>query len=443
MPQHSASHTGHRVPTVVLDDDPTGTQMATGVTVLLDWSARRIAEVLSAEGSLYVQTNSRALEEQAAVELATALRDAVASASDELGRPVRVVLRGDSTLRGHVFAESEVFAGDSSPVLFVPAFPQGGRTTSKSVHYLVVDGVRMPVGETEFARDPVFGFSSSNLVDWVREKGGAHGLAFPVENLRASGGRGLAELLINAPAGAWVVPDAETDEDIDLIHRALEAAEAQGRAVVTRCAATLAALCAGALSTSLLPRPIAVAGGIDTAAKVLLVCGSHTGASTRQLAALCERHGIRPVQIPTDEAFADPGAAGATAAEQVLQAFESANLMVLSSERHRRAGDDSLSHGELVMRALMAATATVLRTVRTVVSKGGITSAEVARIGFGATEATVRGQVAAGISVWDLHTEGAPGTQVVVPGNVGDTGSLIDVIEAIGIHVTSKETQRA
>jgi uncharacterized protein YgbK (DUF1537 family) len=299
----------------------------------------------------------------------------------------------------------------------------------------------MPVGETEFAQDPVFGFRSSNLVDWVREKGGAHGIAFPVERLRATGGRGLAEVLIDAPAGAWVVPDAETDDDIALIHSALQAAEAAGRPVVTRCAATLAAQCADVLSTSLLSRPIEIANRMESDRKVLVVCGSHTGASTRQLTALCERHGVEPVQIPTDDAFADPESAGAVAAERILAAFESAHLAVLSSERHRRAADDTLVHGELVMRALMAATSIVLRDVRTVVSKGGITSAEVARVGFGATEATVRGQVAPGISVWDLHTDTA-GTQVVVPGNVGDTDALIDVIEAIGQHFVSKETPR-
>jgi len=434
---------GDQVPTVVLDDDPTGTQMATGVTVLLEWSAQRIAEVLAAKGSLYVQTNSRALDEKAAVELSLALREAIDAASAELGRPVRVVLRGDSTLRGHVFTESEVFAGDDSPVLFVPAFPQGGRTTLDSVHYLVVDGVRMPVGETEFAQDPVFGFTASNLVDWVREKGDAQGYGYPVAELRESNGAGLAELLTTVPAGAWVVPDAETDEDIALIHAALQQAERAGRAVVIRCAATLAALCAEVLSTSLLSRPLTVAAGGEMPGKVLVVCGSHTGASTRQLTALCDAYGLKPVEISTDAAFEDPRAAGAAAAERVLEAFGSTDLVVLSSERHRRPEDDTLSHGELVMRALMTATATVLRRVRTVVSKGGITSAEVARVGLDATEATVRGQVAPGISVWDLFNDGVPGTQIVVPGNVGDTGALIDVIEATGIHFASKETQQA
>jgi uncharacterized protein YgbK (DUF1537 family) len=66
-----------------------------------------------------------------------------------------------------------------------------------------------------------------------------------------------------------------------------------------------------------------------------------------------------------------------------------------------------------------------------IVSKGGITSAEVARNGFGATRARVRGQIAPGISVWDVDADG-PRIQVVVPGNVGDDGALVDVMKGIG-----------
>jgi uncharacterized membrane protein YkvA (DUF1232 family) len=43
------------------------------------------------------------------------------------------------------------------------------------VHRVVIDGVDTPVGETEFARDPVFGYRSSNLVEYVREKGNRRG----------------------------------------------------------------------------------------------------------------------------------------------------------------------------------------------------------------------------------------------------------------------------
>ena len=427
-----------QVPTVVLDDDPTGTQMATDVWVLLSWSAKRIAELLSSSGSLYIQTNSRALPEEEAVELAHLLNEAIIAASQTIGQNIRVVLRGDSTLRGHVFAESRVFAGESDPILFVPAFPQGGRTTKDSVHFLEIDGKRIPVGETEFAKDPVFGYESSNLVDWVQEKGNAAGVGFPLDELRETKGQGLADLLVGVPGGTWVLPDVETDGDIELIFRAIEIAEKAGTSPVIRCAATLAATCAGVLSESFLERPIKAKDNAQNR-KVLVVCGSHTNASTQQLSALCDRYQVSPIEVSTDEAYMDANAAGRNAAKRARTAFEKSDLVILSSERNRRETDNSLSHGQRVMTALITAASEVLTDIRTVVSKGGITSAEVAKGGLGAADAFVRGQVAAGISVWDLSVDGKESTQIVVPGNVGDENTLIDVIEAIGNNFLVEE----
>jgi uncharacterized protein YgbK (DUF1537 family) len=120
--------------------------------------------------------------------------------------------------------------------------------------------------------------------------------------------------------------------------------------------------------------------------------------------------------------------AGRAAAVRLRDQLGGHGVATLSSERVRRPAHDSLEHGELVNRALMTAAAEVVGSVGTVVSKGGITSAEVARTALGATRARVRGQLAAGISVWD-YDDGT--VQVVVPGNVGGRDTLVDVISAV------------
>jgi uncharacterized protein YgbK (DUF1537 family) len=412
--------------TVVLDDDPTGTQAASGVTVLLEWDADDLAEVLEHEGSVYLQTNSRAIDEAAAVALAERIRGELAAVRERLGSDPLVVLRGDSTLRGHVFVESDVFAGPEGRILFVPAFPAGGRTTIDGVHRVRIDGVDVPVGETEFAADPVFGYRSSRLVDWAREVGDRDAVTVPLDALRETGGRAVAIALALAEPGSVVAPDAETDDDIRLIHEGLKVARFSGTPVVVRSAATLAAVVAGAASTGLLDRPITASSD-----GVLVVCGSHTGAASAQLAALQAEWGLDPVEIPTDDAREDPEAAGAAAAARASRILAERGVAIVSSERVRRAEHDGLADGDLVMRALMAATSRLARGVGVIVSKGGITSAEVARNGVGATRARVRGQIAPGISVWDVDADG-PRIQVVVPGNVGDDGALVDVMKGIG-----------
>jgi uncharacterized protein YgbK (DUF1537 family) len=417
--------------TVVLDDDPTGTQSATGVSVLLTWDTAAIVAALRAEPAVYLQTNSRAIAPADAVALAHRTRDQLCEAARELGQPVLPVLRGDSTLRGHVFTESDVFAGETGCVLFVPAFPQGGRTTVGSVHRVVIDGVDTPVGKTEFARDPVFGYQSSDLVDYVRERGNRRGIPVPLAALRTSGGKAVAAALREAGPGEFVLPDAVTDDDIQLIHTGLRAALATRDDIVVRCGATLAAICAGRLSTGYLHRPLAA-----ERPGVLVVCGSHTAAATAQLETLADRSGRKPVEVPTDAAMADPTAAGRAAADDLRNELRAYGFAMVSSERVRHPTHDSLEHGDLVNRALMTAAAEVAGSVGTVISKGGITSAEVARTVLGATRAWVRGQIAAGISVWD-YDDGT--IQVVVPGNVGNRDTLVDVVSAVQYNQTAEQ----
>jgi uncharacterized protein YgbK (DUF1537 family) len=225
-----------------------------------------------------------------------------------------------------------------------------------------------------------------------------------------------------------VIPDVVTDADIHLVHAGLMTAIEAGGDVVVRAAAPLAALCAGRLSEGYLARPVR-----PVRPGVLVVCGSHTAAATAQLHRLAQWARLDPVVIPTDAAFAEPAAAGRQAAAQVRAQLSARGLAILATERDRRPADATLDHGAKVMGALIEATTAVKALVGAVVSKGGITSAEVARTGFAARTAHVRGQVAPGISVWDLTDDTHPTMQVIVPGNVGDADTLVDVLHALAV----------
>ncbi|HEU0183577.1 MAG TPA: four-carbon acid sugar kinase family protein, partial [Agromyces mariniharenae] len=379
--------------TIVLDDDPTGTQSATGVTVLLDFDAEILAEALATADAVYLQTNSRALPEDEAVALARRIRDDALAASARLGVDVRFVLRGDSTLRGHVFAESEVFLDGDAVMLFVPAFPDGGRTTRDGVHYVRVDGIDLPAHESEYAADPVFGFGTGVLVDYVAEKSGRAAVHVPLDDVR----RGeLGRILAEAPAGSVVLPDAVDDADIRLIAQATDAAMQRGSSVVVRSASPLAAELAGVASRGLLPAPLVEGDG-----PVLLACGSHTAGATAQLEAVVAEWG-QPAVIETDAALADPAAAGHAAADAARAALADRPLAFVTTERDRSATHNTLAHGERVMTALTTAVQDLLPDVSVVVAKGGITSAEVARTGIGARSALVLGQVLPGVSAWRM-----------------------------------------
>lgn len=160
---------------VVFDDDPTGSQTLHGCPLLLRWDAASLAAALRHPSPfLFLLSNSRALDPAAARgrirEICAALRPALEAAQAEGAISAwLLVSRGDSTLRGHFPLEIEEIAAALGPfdaTLLVPAFLEGGRTTVAGVHRL--EG--RPVHETPFARDRLFGYSTSYLPDWVAEK---------------------------------------------------------------------------------------------------------------------------------------------------------------------------------------------------------------------------------------------------------------------------------
>jgi len=157
----------------VIDDDPTGAQAEAGVPLLLEWGEEALRG-REAAGAVHLLTNSRALDDGEAYAI---VRDAAAAAVAQMPER-RIVLRGDSTLRGHLLAEHEAvcdaaFPGRSPVLVLVPALPAAGRVTAGGVHWLERDGRRVPLGETEYAADRVFGYRSSRLLDWAAERSGA------------------------------------------------------------------------------------------------------------------------------------------------------------------------------------------------------------------------------------------------------------------------------
>jgi uncharacterized protein YgbK (DUF1537 family) len=415
--------------TIVLDDDPTGTQCASNVAVLLDWNTQSIVKALSKAESVYIQTNSRALSEVDAVALATRIKSEGDEASKLLNEPIEYVLRGDSTMRGHVFSETSVFLKPDSSILFLPAYPEVGRTTIDGVHYVLIEGVITPAHKTEFANDPVFSFTSGTIVAFVAEKSDRIGFPVPLDSVR-QGADSLAQIFRDAPPGSVIVPDAQTDADIEIIAGAVKLLRNSAAPLLVRSAAPLAALLAGVRSTSLLRGPLMGSQPFS----LLLVAGSHTSSATSQLADIQARWG-EPVVVNTANALENPHAEAQLAINDIKAQISTTSFGFLTSQRNRRPEDNTLHHGEMVMRAVIATVQGVASLFDVIVAKGGITSAEVARAGIGAKEAWVLGQILPGISAWKLkNASGREYLYIVVPGNVGNHDTLIKTLEIVGMH---------
>ena len=158
---------GRRI--AVLDDDPTGSQTVHDVSIVTVFEADEYAAGLAEPGSTcFILTNTRSLPEDTAVELNTGISASLFALGKRFSAPLEVVSRSDSTLRGHVVAEigaidaarHRVTGAGFDGVLLVPCFFEAGRFTAGDIHWANVSGRPIPAGDTEFAQDSTFGYTS-------------------------------------------------------------------------------------------------------------------------------------------------------------------------------------------------------------------------------------------------------------------------------------------
>ncbi|HZV72098.1 MAG TPA: four-carbon acid sugar kinase family protein [Conexibacter sp.] len=430
---------------VVLDDDPTGSQTVAGVPLLLRFGDDDLAWALSTGSDVvFALTSSRALPEREAVAINRTLAERLATVARGLGADPRIVSRSDSTLRGHFPAEVDAVAeglraAGEPPVdgiLLCPAFPEAGRVTIGSVHCVQRDGELIPVAETEFAQDPVFGYEESDLRDWAAERTGVAREQIGYVNLadiRLGGAVRVAELLCEVRGGQVVVLDAVTREDLEVLALGVAEAEREGRRFVCRTGPSFVSARAGRA----LPEPLdgsalaAVAAGDADMGAVrhgLVVVGSHTELTTRQLVRAVARHGLARIELDV-AAVARPhdrDAEIARAATATASALACGDVALATS---RQLADDAGVAGKAaIASALVAVVERVVASVTPafLVAKGGITSHELAEKALHAGRATVLGQLFPGqVSVWRLEDGPHAGLPYVVfPGNVGDVDAL-------------------
>jgi uncharacterized protein YgbK (DUF1537 family) len=440
---------GRRI--AVLDDDPTGSQTVHDVAVVTVFDADEIAAGLDGPGSTcFILTNTRSMSEADAVALNTRVGRTLFELSRRLDAPVDVISRSDSTLRGHVIAEvgaldavrREVLGRGYDGVLLIPAYLEAGRFTAGDVHWARVDGEPQPVGETEFARDATFGFSASNLREFVAEKSrGAirpdqvHSLT--LDDIRRGGPQRVAEILAGVTDGAFVVVNAVEYADLDVVVLGLLESEATGKSFLYRTGPSFPQPLGG-----LDPHPPLQAGDIWPAGRPgghgLVVVGSHVGLTSRQVAVARERGDITEVELQVP-AVADPARRDAHVAEttdRVVRALADSDVLLFTSRTLLRDADPAASLA--IARQVSTAVIEVVRGAVAaepawVVAKGGITSHDVAVRGLGIRRATVLGQLLPGLVSVFQPVEALPqvvGTPYVVfAGNVGDETTLAYVID--------------
>ena len=430
---------------VVLDDDPTGTQTVHDVPVLTDWSVETLAAELANDlPAFYILTNSRSFTLDVAQTINAQIGHNLVAAARQSNSQYVVVSRSDSTLRGHfpgeVEALSNALSTDFDAWIITPFFPEGGRYTIDDIQYVEENGMMVPAAETDFARDKVFGYSASNLRDWVEEKTAGKTSAdevrsISIKDLREGGPARVASLLRNLQRENVCVVNAAVYRDLEVFVAGLLNAESRGKHFLYRTAASFVQIRAG-----LSPRPLLTASDLDLpdSGGGLIMVGSHVPRTTQQVNALLTQSQIAQAEVSVNALLNETrrNEEIKRVAEQADRAIEQGKDMAIYTGRELVTGqtaESNLSIGQKVSTGLIAILDHITNRPRYIVSKGGITSSDVATQGLRVKRAVVSGQILPGVPVWRLGEESrwSGMAYIVFPGNVGDPNALVEVVEKL------------
>lgn len=437
---------------VVLDDDPTGVQTVHGVSVYTDWSRQTLAQGFAERESLFfVLTNSRSFSREQTRAAHAEIIQNIAWAAAQSGKDYLVVSRGDSTLRGHYPLETQILRegmeqADGLPVdgeILCPYFAEGGRFTLGDVHYVRMGQTLTPAAQTEFAQDKTFGYTHSNLREYVQEKTNgafpAHkAVSIALEDLRALRLDAVEQQLLQVCDFEKIIVNATDDYDVKVFCIALYRALAKGKRFCMRTAAAFVKALGNISARPLLSRAEMVhtacaAGGI-------VVVGSHTKKTTAQFAALTQLSCTQAVELNAALVLT-PGALGAEAvrvaslcdaliAQGVTPVvYTTRTLLTFDGDTPEQA----LSRSVEISDAVQSVVVNLSQTPAFVVAKGGITSSDVGTKALKVRRAKVLGQIRPGIPVWETGPESRfPGIPYIIfPGNVGEESTLREAVEVL------------
>jgi len=437
---------------VVLDDDPTGSQSVQQVPLITRWRRSDLRWAFQhGTGLIFVLTNSRSLEQESAIAVISDVADKVAEVTAELHVEYSLISRGDSTLRGHFPLETNLLAAKARKLdrpydvlLFVPAYIEAGRVTKDDIHYVRVGDSFLPVGETDYASDPAFSFTSSNLVDYISEKSGVQyrreevgsvGLA----DIRRGGSDRVREILQTGKGLFPVVVNATSEADLEVVALGALEAEKAGVRILYRTGPSFVRALAG-----LRNEPPLLLTQITSGKRVghgLTVVGSHVDLATRQVSRLCNLPGIETVELDVSELLGKHSTLELLEKGDALVAALRLRDTVLMTSREYVGGGNihtDLEVGRTVSRALVLLVRRAVKEVAVswIVAKGGITSSDIATEALGIQRAMVLGQMFPGmVSVWihggrdDESLGGLP--YVIFAGNVGGEDALANVVSVL------------
>lgn len=436
---------------VVLDDDPTGVQTVHDVSVYTDWTEESIRNGFEEDNKLfYILTNSRGFTTEQTIKAHTEIANTVAKVGADLNKEYIIMSRSDSTLRGHYPLETKLLKDIEMEhgkkidgEILCPFFKEGGRFTINNIHYVKYDNTLVPAGETEFAKDKTFGYTSSDMCEYIEEKTNGEYkkedvTCISLDDIRSLNFDKIEKQLLDVNDFNKIVVNAVDYCDIKVFCVALYRAMANGKTYMFRTAAAIVKVIGGITSEPLLTKEKMIVK--DNKNGGIVVIGSHTKKTTSQLEALKEVEGIEFIEFDSDlvldEAkFEEEIKRVVSLSEKYISegttvvTYTKRKLLVVENDSK----EDALVRSVKISDAVQSLVGRLTVEPSFVIAKGGITSSDVGTKALAVKKANVMGQIKPGIPVWQTGEESKfPKTPYVIfPGNVGEITTLKEAVEVL------------
>ena len=438
---------------IVLDDDPTGIQTVHSIPVYTSWDFSTLKQIMEDKHKvIYILTNSRALTSVETQRLHKQLAMDLKQIALKEEKNFLLISRSDSTLRGHYPIETKTIYDELKKdeeidgEIIIPFFLEGGRFTFNDIHYVKEHDILVPIGQTEFARDSVFGYKSSNLKEWIEEKTAGQYpagqvISISLKMLREKDIKGILHKLLKIKNFNKVIVNAVEYIDLKVFLIALSESINRGKNFLFRTAASFVQVIGGINPKPLLTKETLYPKG-KPSMPGLIIIGSYVQKTTRQMRKLAELSNL--IWIEWDVSQAKTQKCLKEEFDRVISEVNKGfnlekDVCIYTSREYYRNdsqnvdSDKNLIFSSRISEGLVKVVKALKIRPSFLIAKGGITSSDIGVKGLNVKKALVIGQIQPGVPVWELGPESRfPGLPYIIfPGNVGTDDTLKKVVEIL------------
>jgi len=434
---------------IVLDDDPTGCQTVHGINIYTTWTKEALDDAFQEPRDIfYILTNSRSMTASQTEVLHRELLNNIINIAEKYQCDFDVISRSDSTLRGHyplepdiIREELERYGKKAHAEFVIPFFKEGGRITEGNVHYIEQKGTRIRADESEYAKDPIFGYKSSNLKEWIEEKTRGSYSAEKVKSItldmvRSGNIDEIVNLILNSTNTQKFVVNATEYSDLKPFVDALKSPKLKTKTFLFRTAASFVKVY-GEISD----KPLLTGKDLRQTSNRnggVVIVGSFVNRTTQQFNHLRNNRSIEEYKL---DVFKEEAQINVLIEETINNINNNVkkglHSVVYTSREVLLSPSNDTEENLKISRKISDHLVSIVKGFSNIpgfiIAKGGITSSDVATKGLKIKKGLVLGQVIPGVPVWlpDEESKFPKIPYVVYPGNVGDETSLTKVFDIL------------